>query len=379
VLSLPPRGPGIVTGRVEIDADALHADDVRHFVARVLPPRAVALAGDAAFIGDALEVLAEAGRVRRTGAAGADVVIMPAALGLEAAGAATATVVLPPVEPVEIAAVNRRLAAAGIPWRYAPPAAGETRFAEVTGTAGAESTGPEAKDPLLRALHNVRLRLTYPLHAETRTANDSVLLRLADGQPWAVRGERAAGGVYVLLGSPLTADASTLPTSAAMLPLLDRLTAAWSLAQPPRTDLHAGAAVAVPPGATAMELPDGTREPVTAPGTYRLGAQPGVYRVLRRDSVIEAYAVNAPAGASDLARLDRRGLEDRLPGWTLHVTSDAAAYRRAAFRERLGRELWRPLLFALLAVLVVETLVAAAGGTRSASAPLPTSQEAETA
>jgi hypothetical protein len=378
VLSLPPRGPGIVTGRVEIDADALHADDVRHFVARVLPPRAVAMAGDAPFIGDALEVLVEAGRVRRTGAAGADVVIMPAALGLESAGATTATVVLPPVEPVEIAAVNRRLAAAGIPWRYAPPAAGETRFAEVTAAAGAERTGPEAADPLLRALHNVRLRLTYPLQHESPAPGETVLLRLADGQPWAVRGERTDGGIYVLLGSPLTAEASTVPTSAAMLPLLDRLTAAWSLAQPPRTDLHAGAAIDVPADATAVQLPDGTREPV-APGTYRLGAQPGVYRVLRADSVIAAYAVNAPAAASDLARLDRRGLGDRLPGWSLHVTSDAAAYHRAAFRERLGRELWRPLLFALLAVLVVETLVAAAGGAPSTAAPMPTSQEAETA
>jgi hypothetical protein len=349
VLALPPQPPGIVAGRVEIDADALHADDVRHFAARVLPPQSVATAADMPFVADALEVLAGAGRVQRSAAPGADILIAPGGHGIEAAGTTQAVVVLPPTQPVEIAAVNRRLAGAGVAWRYGPPLPGEARFA------------PGDDDPLLRALQNVRLRLSYPLAAAAAAPADAVLLRLADGTPWAVRGARRGGGTYVLLGSPLSAEASTLPTSAAMLPLLDRITGAWSLAQPPRTDLLAGTEVVLPAAATVVELPDGGRDAVAGAGPYRLGGQAGIYRVLRDDSVLAAYAVNAPAAASDLRRLSRRDLEARLPGWPLHVTTGAAAYRGAAFRERLGRELWRPLLFALLAVLLVETLVAAAG------------------
>jgi hypothetical protein len=356
LLMLPPRAPGLLTGRVEIDPDALHADDARHFVARILPPPAVALTGDMPFVDDALEVLAGAGRLRRTGTVAADVIIMPGAQQLEAAGSRAAAVVLPPETAVELNAANRRLAAAGIPWRYGAPVAGEARFAAAAG------------DALPGALEGARLREVYPLLAEGAGAGDSAVLRLTDGTPWAVRGERRVGGTYVLLGSPLTAEASTVPTSAAMLPLLDRIIGAWAHALPPRTEAEPGAEVGIADGVTAVERPDGTRDAVT-PGTgYRLGAEAGIYRMLRGDTALAAIAVNAGAAASDLTRLDRRGLEARLPGWTLHVTTDPGTFRRAAFRERLGREIWRPLLLALLVVLVVETIVAAAGRSRTAAA-----------
>jgi hypothetical protein len=356
VLALPARPAGIVTGRVEIDADALQADNVRHFAAQVQPPPSAGITGDMPFVRDALSVLAEAGRLRTTAAAAADVAILAGAQGVETAGPTGTVVVLPPTEPAELTAVNRRLAAAGIPWRYGTAIAGEARIATM------------ADDPLLRPLEGVQLRQSYPITADGAGAADSVLLRLTDGTAWAVRGERRGGGSYVMLGSPLTAEASTLPTSAAMLPFLDRLTGSWARAQPPRTDLEPGAAVRIPDGATALERPDGARDAVTPGTSYSLGAEPGVHRVLRGDSVIAAFTVNAPAAASDLTRLDRRAFEARLPGWPLHVTTDAGAWRRAAFRERLGRELWRPLLFALLAVLVVEMIVAAAGRGRAAGA-----------
>jgi hypothetical protein len=81
--------------------------------------------------------------------------------------------------------------------------------------------------------------------------------------------------------------------------------------------------------------------------------------------------VNPAASGSDLTRLDRRALEARLPGWTLHVTTDAGGWRRAIFRERLGHELWRPLLLALLLVLFVESVVAATGRGRRATSDAP--------
>jgi hypothetical protein len=352
----------VLMGRVEIDPDALHADDIRYFAARIAPPPAVTVAGEQPFLRDALEVLDDAGRIRR-GVAPADVAFLAAAAGVETVGARTTVVVVPPAQPVELEAVNRRLATAGIPWRYEAPQAGEARFAA------------PADDALLRVLDGVRIRHNYPLAGDGVSAGDSVLLRLADGTPWAVRGTRRTGGSYIVLGSTFSADASTLPVGVAMLPLLERLTGAWALAQPPRTDLEAGAAVVAPPGATAMLLPDGVAIDAVPGATVRLGSEQGIYRFVSGDSVIAAYAVNAPAAASDLTRLDRRALEARLPGWDLYVTSDAAAFRRAAFRERVGREIWRPLLLALLAVLMLETLVAAAGRSRR-TAPAPADAQA---
>jgi hypothetical protein len=353
VLALPPAAEGLLTGRVEIDADALHADDARHFVARVVPPPSVAVAGDLPFVRDALEVLADAGRVRRGAPGAADVAILPVAQGIEGMSARTAVVILPPVSQVELPALNRRLAAAGIPWRFLAPPGGEARFGAAAGAAPA--------DALHDALASARLRTAYPLAADGNTAGDSVLLRLADGTPWAVRGERRTGGVYVLLGSPLTAEASDLPTSAAMLPLMDRMTGVWSQLAPPTTDAEPGQAVAIPDGVTHVRRPDGTRDAVAAGSAYRLGAEPGIYGLLRGETMVAGMAVNAGSAASDLSRLDRRGLEARLPGWRLHVSTDAAVFRSAIFRERLGREVWRPLLFALLAVLFAEAVVAAAG------------------
>ncbi|HEX6134977.1 MAG TPA: BatA domain-containing protein [Longimicrobiales bacterium] len=351
LLAVPARPAGFLTGSVEIDADALHADDTRFFAAQVLPPPTVALAVTDPFVGEALEVLAEAGRVRRADA-GADVAILEGGRGAESYGVRTALVILPPATPSELAAVNRRIAGAGIPWRYEAPVAGEARFA------------PDEADPLLRGLGDARVRIVYPLARSSDRGADSVLIRLSDDAPWAVRGTRAVGGTYVLLGSPLSAEASTLPTSALMVPLLDRVTAAWARALPPNTNAAPGDEVALPPGITAVARPDGTREEVSGATAYRFGLEPGIYQLLGEDSAIAAYAVNPPATESDMTRLGERELAASLPGWTLHVTDDAGAWRRATFRERLGRELWRPLLLALLAVLILESLAAAAGRAR---------------
>ena len=355
VLALQPRAEGPLYGRVDIDADALRADDRRYFATRVLPPPTVSLGGEAEFVSQALAVLVEAGRVRDGVTGPSDVAILPGGVGVEARGARGGVVVLPPASVTEIAAVNRRLAAAGIPWAYRAPVNGEARFAG------------ESNDALVRALASVRLRQVFPLEAIGATTSDSVLLRLSDGTPWAVRGARRIGGTYVLLASPLTVEASTIPTSAAMLPLLDRITSAWTLDLPPRTDAEPGQEIGLPAGADAVLQPDSTRDDIAGDATYRLATAPGIYRVFRGDSVIAAFAVNPPAQESDLARLDRRALDARVGDDNVHVTSGDGDWRRTVFRERLGRELWRPLLIALLFVLFVETFMAAAGRTRHAA------------
>ncbi len=364
----------MLTGWVETDPDALRADDRRYFAVLVEPPPNVALSAGQPFLEEALSVLEDAGRLRRTSVALSDVAILPGAIGLEALPPGRAAVILPPASALELPAVNRRLGEAALAWRFAAaPATGEARFADIA-----------SSDPVLASLAGTRLHRVYALQRPgdaTETA-DSTLLSLADGSPWAVRGLRAGGGSYVILGSPLDGQATTLPTSAAMLPLLDRLIGAWSATGSRALDVAAGETVRLPAGAVTLEDPDGVRESLAERTDWTAEGEPGLYRVLGAgDSALTVFAVNPPAAESRLDRIDARELRRSLASWDPIVIDSDGAWERQVYRRRLGRELWRPFLLVALGLLVAEGLLAAAGraagraGRREATAS-PTPSEA---
>ncbi|MFW6079801.1 MAG: hypothetical protein ACODAE_09275, partial [Gemmatimonadota bacterium] len=352
VIPFPARPIGRVSGWVEIDPDALRGDDRRYFVTSVRPPPTVALANRSGFIDEALAVLADAGRIVRGSAADADIVIAPGAAGVDAVRDGAAVVVLPPARPLELPATNRRLADAGVPWRYEAPAreGGEARIAL-----------GEAADPLLASLEEVRLRRSYALTPESGAINDSVLIRLRDGGEWAVRGARPDGGRYVLIGSPITDEAGNLPGSPAMLPLTDRLVGAWTRREEARTSYRPGERLALPTTADGVRDPDGERISVSPTTALRAPDRPGIYEVLRQDSVIGAFAVNPPALESRLERLDDSALRAALPGAEVDLVHDPGRWDDTVYVQRLGREVWRPLALIVLAVLLIEGLVATAG------------------
>lgn len=350
-LPLPPQGPGILTGRVEIDADALRTDDRRFFAAEIQPPPSVALLADAPFVDAALDVLAGAGRIRRAASGGGAVRIAPAAQGAEAVRAGATVVVLAPASPDRVAAVNARLASVDIPWRLgAAESTGETRLSTA-------SVDPQ----LAAALAPARLHLTYPLQHRGPVGDDSVLLRLSDGAPWLVRGTAPAGGRYLIVGSPLDANASTLPTTAALVPLLDRILTRWAVPGAPVASVTAGRALALPAGATAVAGPDTQRVAVGTGERFRAEA-PGVYRVLAGDSTLAVFAVNVPAAETPLARLAPRALAGRLSGHAVVLADDSAAWAHAIFRRRFGYQFWPVLLAAALLALLAEMWIAAGGG-----------------
>jgi hypothetical protein len=370
VLSLPARPVGLVSGWVEIDPDALRGDDRRYFVVRVEPSPAVALTRPLPFVDEALDVLAGAGRIRRVSPGEADVLVAPSGLGADALRSRRSVVILPPHSPLELPALNRRLQDAGVPWRFTlPKGDGEARFA-----AGS------AEDDLTLALERVRVGQAYGLErlgggtgsASQAGASDSVLLRLRDGAPWVVRGETPDGGRYLLVASPLSTEATSLPTSSAMIPLLDRLVGPWAAAAPPRLEATPGEVVALPPEADRIERPDGQRDERTQGGEYRVPALPGIYRVYAGERLVSAFAVNPPASESALERADRSRLRAALPGWQLDLADAPGEWARKIFRHRVGREVWRPLVLLTLALLLLEGLIAAAGRARpGAGTPHP--------
>lgn len=358
VLPFPAHQAGVVVGRVEIDADALTGDDRRHFVARVVAPPTVAVTARLPFLEEALDVLAESGRIRRAGA-GADVVIAPAGVGAEAVRSGSAVVVLPPSSSLELAAANQRLSAAGIPWRFGQPRGGEARIAPGEGELG-------------RVLSDARLRDVYGLEPQG-AARDSTLLRLRSGEPWAIAGGTGTEGRYVVVGTPLTSDASSIPTSEAMLPLLDRALNAWAADVSEQAEYRPGDVVTLPAG-DSLVGPEGSAAR-DAGGIHRL-TTPGVHRVFAGDEVVAAYAVNPPAPESDLTRLEEPALADALGGDIR--TASIADWEGAIYTARLGLEVTWPLLLLALLLLGVESGLAAAGrGTarggsaRPSAAPLP--------
>src|SRR5690606_7310269 len=144
---------------------------------------------------------------------------------------------------------------------------------------------------------------------------------LRDGTAWAVRGELPGTmGRYVLLASPLSLEASTLPSSAAMLPLLDRVLGAWAAAEPARSHVTPGEAVVLPSLADAVERPDGVRGPGGGGSGYRGPAAAGILRGLGGGRVGGPFAGDPAGGEAGPARLGRREVNAMVGRWRGRIT-----------------------------------------------------------
>ena len=352
-LPFGPFAEGWVSGYVETDPDDLVGDNRRWFVLAVELPPEVNVRGaseDAYFLLEAIEVLEEAGRLS-PGDADPDVVIAGEGAGASEVRAGRTVVVVPPADAALLPAVNRRLAEAGIPWRYeVNEARGDARIGE---------------SRLRFPLEDVSVAGGYRL-VSAAGAGHEVVVRLTDGSPWLVAGG-TEGGPYRLVGSPLKPDATNLPVTAFMIPLLE-----WLVAPPGREGgLHraaAGTPLALPQPATAVVTPDGVRHPVDGAQDFRVTRTSGIYRVLAGDSVLSLIAVNPPVQESLLEAADRERVASVL-GTEARVIADLGAWTDAVFTERHGRELGHELLLAALLVLVVESWAAATGAATAQRRP----------
>ncbi|MEK9500610.1 BatA and WFA domain-containing protein [Gemmatimonadota bacterium DH-20] len=355
VLPVGPFSPGWVSGWVEADPDALRDDDRRWFAVPVRPPPTVALGGEGGpFVGSALDVLTDAGRAIRSGTGTADVVIAPGGAGF-VTGTTARTVVIAPADAALLPAVNRRLADAGIDWRFEAD--------EGSGEAGiAESQVPVD-------IESVRVRQRYRLTAPAGTPGQ-VLVRLSDGAPWIIALDDGRAPV-LLIASPLDERASTLPVDAAMIPLVEWIVTGWG-AGGGRPALRVGEALPLSSAVTEVETPDGERLPVDGSLELRTTRTAGIYRALRGDSLVELLAVNPPVRESLLTPLTDDAAEV-LIGSDAEWVDDPGDWSGATFTRRQGYESWRVLLALALLLLLLESWIAASGGRqpRTATAPAP--------
>ncbi len=346
-LPLPSTPRGWVRGYVDADPDDLRADDRRFFAYRASPAPSVSLVGDpGVFATEALSVLESAGRTVPSAVSTADVVVSGSGEGLASVGPAKAVLVIPPDDPTRLPAVNRRLADGGIPWRL------ERR--EERG-----ETDVEGRD-LPESLVGTRARMWYRLVLSGDPPAPTRTLGVVAGEPWLVSGTDSSGRRYLILASPLDPGSSTLPVSAEMVGFIDWVVSQWAAAGGGPVERTAGQALTAPRGADRVRLPSGAELPIDGARRVLATGELGFYTFTAGDSTVAVEAVNPPARESDLRRLDDTVVDALIGLNTTHVRRDGA-WARSIFQERQGPELWRTLLALALALLVVESVVAATG------------------
>ena len=351
-----PFPPGPVRGHVEIDPDPLTADDRRHFAFTVREPTAVAFVGDASFfLTEALAVLEESRRIVLTGSGAAETLVSIGGEGLERRVAAQSAFVAPHPDAARLPALNRRLAEAGVPWRYEDEAPGGARVAaSVLPTDLTE----------LEVRRYFRLAGAGPAPGSVGgPAGAAAEASLSSGDPWLVSGV-APTGPYVLIASPLDDASTSLPVSAAMIPLLEWGLDRWSAGADGSASVTAGDSFRPPPVATSVRTPDGEEHVVDGDQPFVETAVAGFYQPLAGDSVLASVPVNPPAAETDLTPASARAARERIPGRVV-IVDDADDWSTSIFRSARGPEPWRVIAVLVLALLLFETVLAAAAGLRS--------------
>jgi hypothetical protein len=125
-----------------------------------------------------------------------------------------------------------------------------------------------------------------------------------------------------------------------------------------------GARVTRPPAVEALELPDGSRFPLTA-DTLAAPARAGVYFFIHGDQRAGALVVNPEAEESALARLDDAALVSRIRARDVRAVSDGAQLSKALFASAPRRPVAMPILLVALAALLAESMMAGIGQRRA--------------
>lgn len=352
---LASASTGWVRGSVELDADALRADDTRWFAVRVASPPTVSVRNEGGpFLGAALATLVDEKRLARGREGDAKVVTVSSA---DAAGLKLPVLLTAPRDPLSVGEANRQLERLNIPWRFGAIARAQV-LARVPARGGAADTAA----PAMRAFDGTPVRLRYPLvyspgGAGGKPATSPDTIATAGGTPWVV-----AGDGYVLMGSPIDPDATDLPLDAAFVPwVLEAL--ARRLGDDGRLiDAVPGQTVTGMRDVTGLERPDGSvlaisGDRLTVPG------QAGVYFLRRQANRTGALVVNGEPAESDLAGLgtDTAGapalLAGLVKGKDVVAIATASAWQKSVFSRAAGQALLLPFLALALVALMAEAWI----------------------
>ena len=323
VVRLEPAERGWVSGTVDLSPDELRGDDERHFAVWVGDAPAVNVQpGAGVFVREAVDALVQSA-----------LVVRGPAIELTPADAATKlpALLLAPSDPVRLGAANRNLERLGVPWRF-----GDVRRDETV------ARGPEVEGSTVR--------MRFPLRSVASATAPPDTLGTASGEAWIV-----AGPDYVLVASPMSAEATTLPIRAAFLPWVSNLLS-QRLTREGSGLIHAdpGAPIRLPAGVTGIE---GDSQ-VFAVGTVAAApSRAGVFFLRRGEQRVGALVVNSEREESRLDRLSGPELKARLRASDVVVTSEPSDLASSAFDASAQRPLQAVLLLLAFGCLVAEMIV----------------------
>ena len=315
-LTMPVARPGWATLTIDLAPDELRLDDRWVGSVRVAPPAGVTWSPEDPFLAAAAAVLLEGGRIR----SGDDVTL--GALGRGP------SIVVPPADPALIGALNRRLAARGVPWRYGERLA-TTRVTD-------SST----------VLRPTRLRAMQTL--EPLGSGATGVLIGVDGRPWLVR-----AGRVLLLASRMDTAWTELPVTAAFVPFVDALVNRLTHGELVTATAWPDAPFSLPDGAEAVLL-DGQRWSVEGGALLRPSLL-GVHYLVAGPDTLGTVSVNPDPRESDLRRASARRARDLWPGARVVELERAA---EAAFQTGARADLRPVLLWLLLGLALAEAALA---------------------
>jgi hypothetical protein len=199
------------------------------------------------------------------------------------------------------------------------------------------------------------------------SANEPVVLaRLDNGDPFLV--EKPFGdGKVIVCATAADADWSNLPMRPSYLPLMQRLAVYLaSTVFPPRNldvskpivaflpvaDAGKDAKIVAPGGGTAnvKVVKKGERGVVEYGRTQR----PGLYTLTAPGGQTTHYVVNASRRESDLQKLTATEIADLAKEHGVELVRSGAEYKALDQTRRYGSELWKTLLWVLLALAFLE-------------------------
>jgi hypothetical protein len=309
-VALPALAEGWHVLTADLTPDEFRLDDHRAMAVRIAPRPAVRCDTADRYVAAACEVLRDNHRITT----GDDVSL--GVLGPRR------SVVLPPVDPATLGAVNRSLARRGSTWEF-----GDLRLDATTTDSGT-----------LVGRHRITRRYALVPRGSGRTG----VLATAAGSPWAV-----ISGDIILLGSRLDPDWTDLPLSAEFMPFVDRVVNRAARGELAVVTGDAGAAVALPDLVTKVRR-DTTVWPVEG-GDFFTPPALGVYYLTSADDTIGALVANVDPRESNLRRADGDEVRRLWHGARVLPLDRAgdAAFSTAARADLRGPLLWLALLAGL--------------------------------
>jgi hypothetical protein len=348
VLRLPDPGVGEHAISVEIPPSGLRSDDRRSFILRTFAPPVVRHLGPPdSYVGQALRTLEGAGRLRLGEAT--DESEGWFVEGVYSPGFPTDAggnwVFSPPGDDALLARFNSGLDRLGVPWRF-----------DVLDVPGGTSLEPSPDVP---GLESIRIRGRHRLRRIGAGA-DTVLVRTSEGSPWLVAGYVSERN-YVLIGSPLVPEHTSLPVEAAMLPFLETVLFRWAgLGGNLPAPVPAGVPSMLPADADSVSGPGGRRVRVDGGSPY-VPLRAGIHRVFLASGDTTLLAAAVPAAESDLRRAPDPEVTRALGSPSAVLAETEPEWSSAMYAGRRGAMISPYLLAVALALVLAEVLLATPG------------------